>query len=257
MSRAWPALAILLVGIARGAAPSYSAAGIVKAGSFAPGPFAPNSIVTIFGSGLARSEQGLTKSDIADNHLPLELNYTQVLVYGARVPLFYVSDSQINFLMPADQLKGPAEIRVMREGLVGPIVTVTIGDAAPALFTTPATYVIAAHGIDLSPITPEAPAHTGEVIVIYAAGLGKTDPNPTNGELPPYLCYLLNWKSTTVTLNGVALDPNRMTYAGLTPTSAGLYQINLQLPDSVPGDPELRVTIGDQSSQAGVKLALK
>jgi uncharacterized protein (TIGR03437 family) len=48
-----------------------------------------------------------------------------------------------------------------------------------------------------------------------------------------------------------------MTYAGLTPQSAGLYQINLQLPDSGPTDPELRVSIGDQSSQAGVKLALR
>jgi uncharacterized protein (TIGR03437 family) len=257
MSRAWTALAILFVGIARGAAPSYSAAGIVNAGSFAPGPFAPNSIVTIFGSGLAGATQGLTSADIHDDHLPTELANTQVLVFGTPVPLFYVSDAQVNFLMPGNQSKGPAEIRVVRPGQVGPVATVTVVDAAPALFTAPQGYVIAAHGNDLSLITPDAPARAGEIIVIYAAGLGKTERNPGVGELPGYISYLLNWKSAKVMLNGVAIDPDRLLYAGLTPASAGLYQINLQLPASVPGNPELRVAIGDQLSQAGVKLPLQ
>jgi len=256
VSRASLALAVLLAWTARGAAPSYSAAGIVSAGSFAQGPLAPNSLVTIFGSGLARSTQALTTADISGGYLPHELNYTQVLVYGAPVPLFYVSDTQINFLMPADQSTGPAEIRVVREGLVGPVATVTIVAAAPALFAMPNGYAIVTHA-DASLITPDAPAHPGEIIVIYAAGLGKTERNPSTGELPPYISYLLNWKDTKVTLNGVAVDPNRMPYAGLTPYSAGLYQINLQLPDTVPADPELRVTIGDQSSQTGLKLALR
>jgi uncharacterized protein (TIGR03437 family) len=256
MFRAWLALAILFGGVARGAAPSYSAAGIVKAGSFAPGPFAPNSIVSIFGSGLARSTQGITSADIVDHHLPTELNGTQVRVSGfMQVPLFYVSDAQVNFLMPSNILTGPADIRVVCNGQVGPPVTVTVGDAAPALFAMPNGFAIVTHA-DSSLITPEAPARAGEVIVIYAAGLGKTERVPIDGELPAYISYLLNWKSTKVLLNGVAVDADRMSYAGLTPASAGLYQINVQLPESVPIDPELRVAIGDQTSQAGVKLAL-
>jgi uncharacterized protein (TIGR03437 family) len=254
VSRAWLALAVLFVGVARGAAPSYSAAGIVSAGSYAAGPFAPGSLVTIFGSGLARSTQGLTTAEIHDNRLPTELNYTQVLVYGVPMPLFYVSDTQVNFLIPASQVTGPAEIRVVREGQVGPKVTVALVDASPALFVMPGGYAIAAHG-DASLIAADAPAHSGEVIVIYAAGMGKTERNPVDGEIPAYASLLLNWKSTKVMLNGTAVDPDRISYAGLTPSSAGLYQINVQLPDNLPADPELRVAVGDQASQAGVKLA--
>src|ERR1019366_10767318 len=40
----WLGLAILCAGTARGAGPSYSAAGIVNASNYAVGPFAPNSV---------------------------------------------------------------------------------------------------------------------------------------------------------------------------------------------------------------------
>jgi len=43
-------------------------------------------------------------------------------------------------------------------------------------------------------------------------------------------------------------------YAGLTPGSAGLYQINLKLLDGVDGDVEIRAAAGDQMSTSGVKL---
>src|SRR6266545_4427604 len=62
--RTWLALAVLCAGTAMGAGPSYSAAGIVNASNYAPGPFAPNSVISIFGSGLARSTRALTPSDL-------------------------------------------------------------------------------------------------------------------------------------------------------------------------------------------------
>jgi uncharacterized protein (TIGR03437 family) len=257
--RAWPALALLFVGIARGAVPSYSAAGIVKAGSFEPGPFAPNSIVTIFGSGLAKAEQAVTAADIHNNHLPIELAGTHVAVFGTAAPLFYVSDTQINFLMPVSVDKGPVDIRVLSDGLLGPIVTVTVGDAAPALFVAPAgpAIAIATHASNYSLITLDAPAHAGEQIVIWAVGLGKTEGKPTDGEIPVSISPLMNLGALKVLLNGTAVEAARIQYAGLTPSCAGLYQINVQLPDNPPYDPELRVVIGDQSSQANVKLVLR
>jgi uncharacterized protein (TIGR03437 family) len=256
VSRIWLALAVLFCGAARGAAPSYSAAGIVSTASYAPGPFASNTLITIFGAGLARSAQGVTAADIVNNSLPSELNYTRVVIDGWSVPLLYVSEGQINLLIPPKQAKGPAKLRVAREGQAGPEVTISVVDASPALFVSPAGLAIATHG-DNSVITREHPAAGGELIVIYAAGMGKTDAMPANGEIPPYASQLVNRGSLQVLLDGVAVDPAQVRYAGLTPGSAGLYQINVVLPDKPGADPELRLSIGGVVSQAGLKLPLR
>jgi uncharacterized protein (TIGR03437 family) len=60
-----------------------------------------------------------------------------------------------------------------------------------------------------------------------------------------------------VYLGGAAVDPAAILYAGLTPGSAGLYQIDLVLPGGLATDPEIRLAIGDQSSPAGLKLAVQ
>jgi len=256
MSRSWLALAVLVCGavvpgrIASAAGPSYTAAGIVNASNYSPAPFAPYSVLSIFGSGLARSAQALSAADIHDNFLPTELNFTQVFVDNSPAPLFYVSDTQINFLVPGKQLPGQMRIRVATQGLSGPEVLVPVVDAAPALFTLPNGFAIATHA-DNSLITPESPARGGETVVIYATGLGWTVKNPATGEIPMYLSEITNLAALRVSMGGTIV------YAGLTPGSVGLYQINLVLPATSVADPELRVTIGAFSSLAGLKLAVR
>ena len=87
----------------------------------------------------------MTAGDIVNNTLPVELNSTRVYVLDWAAPLLYVSDGQVNFLVPSNQLDGDVTIRVVREGVTGPEITVTLVDAAPALFQTAAGYAIAAH----------------------------------------------------------------------------------------------------------------
>jgi uncharacterized protein (TIGR03437 family) len=171
-------------------------------------------------------------------------------------PLLYVSDGQVNFLVPGNQLDGDVKVRVVREGVTGPEITVTLVDAAPALFQTAAGYAIAAH-VDNSVIAPGSPAQAGETIVVYACGLGRTQPNPAPGAIPQSAAVIQGLSKLTVYLGGTAIDPARIQYAGLTPGSAGLYQINLVLPDDLGTDPEIRVAIADQSSPAGLKLAVQ
>ena len=255
MLRMWLVFALLLANTAWGQAPVYSAAGMVNGPNYAPGPFAPNSIVSIFGSGLARSSQGVTAADIVNNTLPVELNSTRVYVMNSPAPLLYVSDGQVNFLIPGNQLDGDVQIRVVREGLTGPEVTVTLVDAAPALFQTAAGYAIAAH-LDNSLIAPGSPAQAGEIIVVYACGLGRTLPNPAPGAIPQSAAVIQRLSDLKVYLGGAAIDAASILYAGLTPGSAGLYQINLVLPENPGTDPEIRVAIADQSSPAGLKLAM-
>ena len=256
MLRTWFVFAFLLSNPVWGQAPAYSAGTIVNAPNYAPGPFAPNSILSIFGSALARSAQGLTAGDIVNNTLPTELNGTHVYVDGLPAPLLYVSDGQVNFLVPGNKLAMDVTISVASNGKTGPEVAVTLVDAAPALFQTAAGYAIAAH-VDNSAIAPGSPAQAGETIVVYACGLGRTLPNPAPGEIPPNPAVIQRLSDLKVYLGGTAIDPARIQYAGLTPGSAGLYQINLVLPDSLETDPEIRVAIADQSSPAGLKLAVQ
>jgi len=252
----WLVLALPLANAAWGQAPVYSAATIVNAPDYSPGPFAPNSILTIFGAGLAQSSQGVTAGDIVNNTLPTELNNTRVYVDGPPAPLLYVSDGQINFLVPSNQIAGDVTIWVVREGFNGPKITMTLADAAPALFQTAAGYAVAAHA-DNSAIAPGSPAQAGEIIVLYACGLGMTQPTTSPGAIPQSAAAIQRLSNLKVYLGGTAIDPARIQYAGLTPGSPGLYQINLVLPDNPGTDPEIRVAIGDQSSPAGLKLAVQ
>jgi uncharacterized protein (TIGR03437 family) len=252
--RAWLALAVLLSGTARGAGPNYSAAGIVNTANYTLGPFAPNSVVTIFGSGLARSAQGVQLAPGAVQ-LPTEINYVRVYVSDSPAALFYVSDSQINFLMPSGLLPGKVTIRVVTEGISGPEIAATLVDAAPAPFPMAGGYAIATHA-DGTLLNADSPAHAGDIVVIYLTGLGRTSPNPTPGEIPHYAGQMVRLSDLKVSLAGSAVYPILIKYAGLTPGSAGLYQINLALTGNLGTDPEIRVAVADQSSPAGLKLAV-
>jgi uncharacterized protein (TIGR03437 family) len=256
VSRLWPALALVLCAAARGAAPSYSAAGIVSTASYAPAPFAPNTLVTIFGTGLADSARAAGPGDMNGYAMPTLLGTTRVYINGVDVPLLYVSDGQINLLIPARTALEPATVRVVRNGQSGPEVAVPMTAAAPAVFVSAAGLAIVTHA-DGSLVAAEKPAVPGEIVVIYAAGLGKTAFLPPENEIPHTPSEIADRASVRVTVDGVAVDAAAILYAGVTPGFGGLYQINLVLPQNAPADPEVRVFVGDAGSQPGLKMALR
>ena len=252
MVRAWLVLAVLAGGLARGAAPTYSADSIVNGANFAPGPFAPNSVVTVFGTNLAFGSAGLPPNQSAAADLPEQLSDARVYVDNMPAPLIYVSPTQINLLLPSNLKSGSFPLRVVRQGVTGPEVTVVLASAAPQFFVFNGNYVIAQHGKDYSFVTPDSPAVPGEIIVIYATGLGATSPNPNPGEIPHYAGAITS--SLQLVLGGAPLSPDHVFYAGLTPGSPGVYQINLLVPQDVKGDVEIRAVSSAQISAPGVKL---
>jgi uncharacterized protein (TIGR03437 family) len=243
-------LAALAGRLASGASPAYSSDSILNGADFAPGPFAPNSFVTIFGTDLsyytASLPQGTTMTA-----LPYELANVRVYVNNYSAPLIYVCPTQINLLVPGNLKPGAALLYVVRQGVRGPDAMVTLAPAAPQLFATADGRVIAQHA-DYSLITADSPAIGGETIIVYAAGLGPTQPNPAPGEIPQYPAQAAG--TLTVSLDGSPLPQELIKYAGVTPGSAGVYQINLLLPASVGANPEIRVGMAGQSSREGVVL---
>ena len=170
------ALAILVLApLGKAAAPAYTLASVVNAATGVAGDLAPNGIVSIYGTDLSyRTESAPAGSGT----LPRILGGVSVTIGGNPANLFYVSPQQINFLVPADLLAGPIKLYVSREGLAGPVLTMTLKETAPGFFPLENGNVIATHAAGKL-ITADSPAMPEEVVVIYAAGLGRTNPRPS------------------------------------------------------------------------------
>jgi uncharacterized protein (TIGR03437 family) len=97
------------------------------------------------------------------------------------------------------------------------------------------------------------PAHTGDTLTIYAIGLGATSPQPASGEAAPATEPLARLTSTpSVKFGGnIAAPMATPLFAGLTPTYAGLYQLNVTIPSNAPkGTVDLILVFGDSVSNA-------
>jgi uncharacterized protein (TIGR03437 family) len=200
------------------------------------GPIAPGTWVSIYGSNLAPGP--VTPKDFP---FPTLVNGTTVLVGGVEAPLFYVSPTQINALIPAEL--APAQeysILVAANGgytLPETLVTTAVRPGVLAFF--PNKPIIAQHA-DYSLITDASPAKPGENFTMYLLGMGDTDPKvATNAPAPSTPPFALVTTQPEVRINGAAAP---VSYAGLTPGTVGLYQINTKVPDDAP-DGQLTVTV--------------
>jgi uncharacterized protein (TIGR03437 family) len=93
-------------------------------------------------------------------------------------------------------------------------------------------------------------------VVLYATGLGPTAPAAVPNRLPEGLAPLAQRGEFEVWLNGARTDPGRLLYAGATPGYAGLFQINLRLPEDAPQNPYIRIGRPGQMSPEGITLPL-
>jgi uncharacterized protein (TIGR03437 family) len=233
--------------------PNYSAASIVQAADQTTGTLAPNAIATLYGTNLSFTTHALVSSDLQNGDLPLSLAGVTVFVNGITANLFYVSPGQINLLIPYEINVSSATVIVDRQGVTGPAVTIQLAATAPAFFQWSGNLAVAEHA-NGALITPAAPALPGEVIVLYAAGLGRTSPDLSSGYIVQRAAQILYLSQLQVLLNGTPCPPQDILYAGVTPGFAGLYQINLQLPATLPSNPQIQLSIGTQLSPAAIQL---
>jgi uncharacterized protein (TIGR03437 family) len=229
-------------------APDYTAASIVNSADNLSGVLAPNTIGTIYGTNLAYGTAALTPGDVQGGVLPIVLgdSETQVFFSNYAADLYYVSPTQINFLVPPMMLPGPVSFRVVIDGLEGKSIPLKLAAAAPGLFAmvpeNGVTYAIATL-VDGSLLTSSSPAKPGDIVVLWATGLGTTTPPAVYGQLPTAAAPLVPGANLQVLLNGVAVPSGAIGYAGVAPGFAGLYQINLTLPKSTAQNPEIRLQL--------------
>jgi uncharacterized protein (TIGR03437 family) len=215
--------------------PVFAAAGIVNAASFAAG-LSPGSIATVFGSNLAAT------TATADRFpLPRMLAGVQLFVNGVPVPLFYVSPTQINFQVPFGIASPSTLVEVVSSAGVSASIPAPVTPLQPGLFFAPSTGIGAMRFPSDGSIAAQRAARPGELVELYAAGLGAVDSAPEVGEPASGFFLARTVLEPTVSIGGRVLPA---TFSGLAPGFAGLYQINFDLPqDLLPGRYELLVTV--------------
>jgi uncharacterized protein (TIGR03437 family) len=206
------------------------------------GGYSPGSLFSIYGSFMASGTMNVTAP------LPLSSNGTVVTFNGIPCPLLYVSATQINAQVPAEAVPGPAGVVVSYNGTSAGA-TMYVSATSPDFFTDNAL-AIAQHA-DYSVVTFANPARTGEIVMFYGTGIGPISPAVASGQLAPSSSNLA--VSTATYSATVAGTDAPVSFLGLTPTLAGVMQLNLQIPAAIPSGLLLMVLTIDGSS-AGVTI---
>jgi uncharacterized protein (TIGR03437 family) len=236
-------------GIAR-AVPTISSGGVVNAASLeANRPVAPGSYISIFGSNLSDFTDGATTV-----RLPLGIDLVNVSfdVPSAHLSLpghlTYVSPGQVNVQVPWElQGQSAAQVKVTIDYSNGNVVSVPLSDYSPAFFEI-SPGVVAALDTNFQVIGSSNPAKRGQVVQLYANGLGPVNNQPASGEPAPGSPLAQTKSMPVVTIGG---QQAAVSFSGLAPGFAGLYQINVTVPQNLmPGNQQITVAIGGQMSKA-------
>jgi uncharacterized protein (TIGR03437 family) len=238
--------------------------GVVNSASNQPG-FGPNTYVSLYGTGLSNTTRLWGSADFANGtNLPTSLDGVSVTVNGTPAYVEYVSPGQINIITPDLPVAG-AGMQLIVKTPGKPDTTAWIDSAAivPTLFTwltgtaESGAYVVAQHAdysnvgkTGLFPGKPAnftTPARPGETIVLYGTGFGPTVPPVRSGVLTDKSYPLV--PTPTATIGGINAQ---VVFAGLVPSLANVYQLNVVVPPTAPnGDLPLLTTTGVVTSTSG------
>ncbi|MCP5113671.1 MAG: hypothetical protein GY953_22790, partial [bacterium] len=205
------------------------------------------SLVSIFGDRLA-----LSTAISSELPLPKMLDGVTVTIGGMDAPLYFVSPRQINAQIPFEINGDSAGLVVRTPGGRSSQHTLNLAPAAPGIFTTTAD----GKGNPLLLDTDFAlldKATPGDRVVLYATGLGATDPPAISGhggaEGEPF--------HRAVTIPQVYIGEQEATveYAGLAPGYCGVYQLNIVIPEYLVTGRIFLTSHGRQSNVTTVSIA--
>ena len=239
-----------------GTSPFYTTQSIVNGATQTAEALAPNTIATLYGTNLAFSTRAVASTDIVRGMMPTSLDGVGVWINSIPCSLFLISPTQINFLVPYLFTAGTVSLVVARDSQAGPSVNIQLNNTSPGLFLWNGNNAVAVHQ-NGQVISSDSPAVPGEIVVIYAAGLGRTAPDTSGGQLATAAFPIYYASQLQVMFNGLPSPPGSILYAGLTPGFAGLYQINVVLPSDLSPNPQIQVSVGSQVSPVSIQLAVQ
>ena len=230
-------------------APASAQLQLLNGASYFDAAFAPQSIAVAYGAKLATAQaQG-------GDPLPLELAGTKVTVGGIAAPLYYVSPTQVNFLIPAAAPMGDSPVVVTSADGTITKTTITIAAVSPALFSANSDGKGAPAG-NLLRVTPKN-VQAIEPLVKYDAALKTYVPADIDMGVDQLYVLLYgtgirNAKAVQVKIGNTTILPD---FAGAQGVYAGLDQINIAIPRSLGSAGSVDVLLTADSKAANtVKL---
>ncbi|MGD0869223.1 MAG: S8 family serine peptidase [Bryobacteraceae bacterium] len=239
-------------------APAIDAGGILDGASFTPGrAVAPGSIISIFGTHLSD-----TIASALQFPLPLGIDGVafsfDIPSAGVSLPahFHYVSPTQINLQAPWELANYPsATVKVIIKYTYSPEYTLSLATYSPGFFSYQANGQLAADALDLSnnQVTSTNPVARGSTVQLFLNGLGPVNHQPADG------WPATDASSTTVSNPSISIggQPATVTFSGLAPGYADLYQVNAVVPSGIgTGAQPITCSIGGVSCQT-VSLYVK
>jgi len=209
--------------------------------------FAPDSIVSAYGSGLANSTAS------ASGSLLTTLGGTTVTITDSKgvstlAPLFYVSPAQVNYAAPPSLALGQATVTVKSGDGSNHNGPVTIADVQPGVFTFNAAGLVAGSIVRAT--------DSGQVVEnVYAVdGAGNVVAAPV--DVSKDQVYMVFYATgirraaqgqVTVSIGGVNVP---VAYSGAQGFFTGLDQVNVQLPASLAGRGDVPLILSVAGKQA-------
>jgi uncharacterized protein (TIGR03437 family) len=243
--------------------PSANPITTINAATLLPGSVAPDSFVAVKGTALA-SGAGAVGIVSPTTTYPTILGGSTVKVKDSAgvertAPLYYVSATQINYVLPVGTASGTATVTITAEDGTISSGTITVAPVAPGLIMFQGTNIGAANVIRV-----RDGVQTGEDV--YSVVNGTTivaapiDMGPT-GDTVVIVLYGTGFRNrtalsnVTVTVGGTAINPD---YAGAQSQYPALDQLNIILPRTLigKGDVVIQMTV-DGIAANPVHLTIK
>ena len=266
-----------------GAQPLISEGGIVLA-TLLPtvNSISPRSIISVFGQNFSTTTTLFPELD-SNGNLARALGGTCLEMNGVRLPIFAMTPEQINAQASASQVFGPASFRVITNcntanalfsesatitprALSSDVETVTVETATPGFFLFPPladdgliaarfnadAVAVAPAGMFNDEFGPSRPAKPGDIVLLFGTGWGPTTAAFGTGQLATAAAQLLPNANPMVSFGGIFLAQGDVLYVGVTPNTAGLYQLAIRVPAvAIAGNYPVVLTVYGKSTPLG------
>ncbi len=211
---------------------------------------APGSLMRIFGDNLMRVPSNVDAFPAGT--VPTSVNGTTVSVNGTNAPILASSATEMVVQVPVEVTGTTAVVTVNTVGGSSAPLSVPFAASAPNIFFDSVGALVLKNS-DYSLVRPANPAKVGDIVLVYATGLGQTTPALKTGQAAPDATYKTPTVSATVggvqadvLMNGTSAP---VIYSIASPGFIGLSQTAIQIPAGLQaGTQLLQLTVGTAKS---------